>query len=312
MADSYMHSRLTEELLKELTSDIDTNIAFLGSQGPDPLYYKSASKYHDIANNIHRYNTRRFFKTMTNYVKENNTKETFSFLVGFISHYAMDVVIHPYVYYHVGVFNKNDPSTKHMRGLHLKYERSIDCLLIKKELNIPARKFNLTKKYFPIKSVPKEVSDLIAYTLKKELKVENGFDLYASGVKMMYLNFKYMVADRFGIKKQFYKIFDFFSKKGDMFYSDLSYFNHLEQYDYHNDAKKEWRHPLTNEVFTTSIEDIFAEAKVFALHMITEVDKYVNYDQDINLDEVFTDLSFNSGVLCERGMDFKYINVYRK
>ena len=41
MADVYMHSRLTEELIKEIKSDIDTNIAFLGSQGPDPLYYKS-------------------------------------------------------------------------------------------------------------------------------------------------------------------------------------------------------------------------------------------------------------------------------
>ena len=137
MADLYMHSRLTEELIKELPSDIDTNIAFLGSQGPDPLYYKSDSKYHDIANNIHRYHTRSFFKTMTNYVKEHNTKTTYSFLVGFISHYAMDVYLHPYVYHKVGVYKKADPSTHHMRGLHLKFERAIDCLLIEKELKIP-------------------------------------------------------------------------------------------------------------------------------------------------------------------------------
>lgn len=312
MADSYMHSRLTEEILKELPSDIDTNIAFLGSQGPDPLYYKSDSQYHDVANDIHRYNTRSFFKTMTNYVKEHNSKETYSFLVGFISHYAMDVLIHPYVYYHVGVYNKDNPSTHHMRGLHLKYERSIDCLLIQKELNIPSRKLNLTKKYFPIKSVPKEVSDLIAYTLKKELKVANGFDLYTSAVKMMYLNFKYMVADRIGIKKQFYKFVDLFSKDRDMFYSDLSFFNHLEEYDYHNDANKEWHHPLTNEVYNKSVADIFAEAKVFALQMITDVDNYINHNQDIDLDEVFTDLSFNTGVSCDLGMDFEYLNIYRK
>ena len=312
MADLYMHSRLTEELIKVLPSDIDTDIAFLGSQGPDPLYYKSDTKYHDIANDIHRHNTRSFFKTMTNYVKDNNSKTTYSFLVGFISHYAMDVFLHPYVYHHVGVYKKNDPSTHYMRGLHLKYERAIDCLLIQKELNIPSRKLNLTKKYFPIKSAPKAVSDLIAYTLKKELKVADGFDLYTSSVKMMYLNFQYAVSDRFGLKKQFYKLVDLFSKDRDMFFSSLSLFNALEDYDYHNDSKSVWNHPLTNEVYTNTVEDLFREAKAFALHMITEVDKYINHNQAVNLDDVFTDLSFNSGTLCELGMDFKYLNIYQK
>jgi hypothetical protein len=312
MADLYMHSRLTEELIKELPSDIDTDIAFLGSQGPDPLYYKSDSKYHDIANNIHRYHSRSFFKTMTNYVKENNSKTNYSFLIGFISHYAMDVLLHPYVYHKVGIYKKNDPSTKHMRGLHLKFERAIDCLLIKKELNIPSRKLKLTKKYFPIKLAPKEVSELIAYTLKKELKVEDGFDIYTSSVKLMYLNFKYMVADRFGIKKQFYKLADLFTKERDMFFSSLSFFNALEDYDYHNDSQTVWHHPLLDETYTKTVQDLFEEAKVFALNIITEVDNYINHNKDVNLDEIFTDLSFNSGTLCELGMDFKYFDIYKK
>ena len=312
MADLYMHSRLTEELIKELPSDIDTNIAFLGSQGPDPLYYKSESKYHDIANNIHRYNTRSFFSTMTNYVKENPSKTNYSFLVGFISHYAMDVLLHPYVYHKVGVYKKTDPNTHHMRGLHLRFERAIDCLLIQKELKIPSRKMNLSKKYFPIKSPPKEVSDLIAYTLKKELNVANGFDIYTSSVKLMYLNIKYMVTDRFGIKKQIYKLGDLFSKQRDMFFSSLSLFNAVEDYDYHNDSKSVWHHPLLEETYTKTVEDLFNEAKAFALQIITEVDKYINHNQVVNLDEVFTDLSLNNGTLCELGMDFKYFNIFQK
>ena len=79
---------------------------------------------------MHRSDTDKFLINMVDYVKKNLDKETYSFLVGFICHYALDVKIHPYVYYHVGVYKKDDPKTHHLRGLHLKFERSIDALMI--------------------------------------------------------------------------------------------------------------------------------------------------------------------------------------
>jgi hypothetical protein len=312
MADVYMHSRVTEEIVKELESDIDLDVAFLGSQGPDSMYYTGGQTYRDIADDIHRNNTRAFFKTMVDYVKKNNNKTTYSFLVGFISHYAMDVHIHPYIYYNVGVYNKNIPDTHHMRGLHFKFERTIDCLLIKKELNIPSRKMNLTKKYYPLKDTPQDVLYLMHHTLKQQFDISNGYTMYQKSSKAMYNTLKYAVTDRFGLKKLLYRVMDLFDKKTDMYYSDLSLFNTPKNYDYHNDSKNVWLHPLTGEEYTTTVEDLFQEAKVFALNIITKVNQYINTDSNINLDTVFTDLSFNTGKECKLGMNFKYINIYNK
>lgn len=312
MADVYMHARFMEELDKEFKSDIDLDIAFLGSQGPDPIYYTGGKEYRRIADDIHRYRTRDFFKTMVNYVKENNNKTTFSFLLGFISHYVMDAYIHPYVYYKTGLYDKNDPTTKHLRGLHMKFERSIDCLLIKKELNIPSRKLNLTKKYCTLKEAPKEVNELMYHTLKQEYKIENGYSMYENSSKAMYKTLKYLVTDRFGIKKLLLRIVDLFNRDNDLILSDVSFFNHLEDYDYHNDSHNIWRHPITGEEYTTSITEIFEQAKEYALNIFTKVNAYINQNKQVDLDTVFTDLSFNTGVDCKYGMNFKYVDIYNK
>lgn len=312
MADVYLHSRFTEELQNELPGDINQDIAFLGSQGPDPMYYTGGKDFRRIADDIHRYRTRDFFKTMVDYVKENNNKTTYSFLFGFISHYALDAYIHPYVYYNTGIYDKDNPSTHHMRGLHMKFERSIDCVQIQKELHIKPRKLNLTKYYFTLKEAPTEVLELMHHTLKKEYQLPNGYSMYDKSTKAMYKMLKYIVTDRTGIKKLFYKFVDLFNKDNDMFLSDLSLYNHIDKYDFHNDAKNVWLDPLTGEEYTTSLDEILLEAKEFAKDILTKVDQYINTSTHINLDDVFTDLSFNTGKDCTLGMDFKYINIYNK
>ena len=312
MADIYMHARLTEELIKELDYDIDLNIALLGSQGPDPLYYIQTKTYHDIANYIHRHETRKFFQTMVTYIKQHYNKTTKSFLFGFLSHYVMDQWLHPYVYYHTGVYKKDKQETHHMRGLHLKFERSIDCLLIQKELQIPSRKLNLTKKYFPLKSVPNDVSDLMRYTLKTEFKLKETEDMYDRSVKTMYRVLKYMVTDRFGIKKQIYKLIDVFDRKSDMFKQDISFFRHLEKYDFHNDKRNTWYHPLSNVPTNQSVEMLFSEAKSAAKQLITNTIAYLEGTKEIALEDIFLNHSYNTGMDCELGMDFKHIAVYRR
>ena len=311
MADIYMHSRLTEQLIKEYKGDIDQNIAFLASQGPDPMYYILESAYKDIADDIHRYDTDKFFINMVNYVKENDSLETRSFLFGFISHYAMDVKIHPYVYYNVGQYYKDKPETHHMRGLHLKFERSIDCLLIQKDLNIPSRKMNLTKKHFPLSEAPKSVLKLMEYTLNNQFEINNGYEVYDRSVKAMYKVLNNIVTDRFGFKKLLYKFLDLFDKKTDMFKQDLSMFNHLENYDYHNDTKQIWKHPITGDEYTKTVLDLFEESRLFANDVINQTMKYLD-GNEVNLKQVFTNLSFNTGVDCKYGMDFKHLNIYRK
>ena len=198
---------------------------------------KEGKEYRYYADRMHDTNTRMLLTHMTQYVKKHNNKDTYSFLVGFLCHYALDVKIHPYVYYNVGLYDKKDPSTHQYRGLHMKFERSIDAVMIQQDEKMKAHKYRLTKKYFPLKQVPEDVENILGYALKQTYGKDNGNEMYRNGVKTMHFNVKHIITDRFGIKKKAYQLLDLFNKETDMFYQDLSFYKHIEEYDYLNDKK---------------------------------------------------------------------------
>jgi len=316
MADIYMHSKLAEEVIKKIDYDFNKKIVFLGAQGPDPLYYNFFSKehpeYRKYADLMHRKDTDKFFINMVEYVKDNLEKDTYSFLVGFICHYCLDVKIHPYVYYNVGYFDKNDSKTFPNRGLHLKFERSIDALLIEKDLGIKHNRFKLIKKHYPLNTAPFSTMKVMDYVIKETYGKEHGGVMYLISSQKMYWNLKHFVRDRFGIKKIIFKFFDLFNKDNNLFFADIPFYNHLENYDFHNINKKSWYHPISNEEYNSSVIDIFDQANEMASEIIAEVSSYLFEDTTIDLQKLFANLSYNTGLNCDQQEPMKYFNVYRK
>jgi len=316
MADIYMHSKIAEEVTNKIDYDFDKKIVFLAAQGPDPMYYNVFSKdhaeYRRLADEVHRKDTDKFLINMVEYVKENLNKDTFSFLAGFICHYALDVSIHPYVYHKVGVYDKNDPKTHSYRGLHLKFERSIDALLIEKDLGIKHSKIKLYKKYYPLKFSPLSTMKVMNHALKETYGVEHGGVMYLISSEAMYKNLKRFVKDPHGIKKLFLKFIDLFNKEQDMFYQDISFYNHLKKYDYHNLEKKPWNHPVTNEEYNSTVIDLYDQAVIMASDIIEKVSEYLFNDKPIDLNKIFLNLSYNTGLNCDQPEPMKYFNIYRK
>ncbi len=316
MADIYMHSKLAEEVVSKIDYDFDKKIVFLAAQGPDPMYYnffgKDQKEYRRCADEIHRKDTDKFFINMVEYVKKNLNKDTFSFLTGFICHYALDVKIHPYIYYNVGRYDENDSKTHSYRGLHLKFERSIDALLIEKDLGIKHSKIKLHKKYYPLKFSPLSTMNVMDYALKETYGVEHGGVMYLISTVSMYKNLKRFMKDPYGIKKLIFKFIDLFNKKTDMFYQDISFYNHLEKYDFHNLAKKPWNHPVTNEEYNYSVIDLYDQAVIMASDIIGEVSEYLFDDKPVDLSKIFLNISYNTGLNCDQPEPMKYFNIYRK
>lgn len=316
MADIYLHSKLAKVVVKELDIPLNENLVLMGTQGPDPLYYivskKDRQDYKYYADRMHDTNTRLFFSNMISYIKGHYSVDAYSWLIGFICHYALDVSIHPYVYYNTGVYKKDDPHTHSYRGLHLKFERSIDAAMIQKDFHIPSRKFSLHKGYFPKTEIPEDVCKVMTYTLKNTYGKDNGGLMYCKAIRKMYKNVKGLIKDRYGIKKAAYKLVDLFGTNN-MFLQDLSFFNHVEKgIDFLNEKKATWHHPVTNTVSTDSVDDMFEHAKVFALNLIQQVDAYVHDKKEVHLEEVFTNLSFNSGLDCDLHDEMQYFDIYRK
>ncbi len=316
MADIYMHSKLAEEVTNKIDYNFNKKILFMAAQGPDPLYYNFFSKdyteYRKYADLMHNKDTDKFFINMIDYVKKNLNKDTYSFLVGFICHYALDIKIHPYVYHNVGVYKKDDMATHSYRGLHLKFERSIDALLIEKDLGIKHKKFKLIKKHYQLNTAPLSTMKIMDYALEETYGKEHGGVMYLISSQKMYRNLKHFVRDRFGIKKLIFKGIDIFDKDHDMFYADLPFYNHLENYDFHNLKKKTWYHPVTNEEYNYSVIDLYDQAIVIATNIITEVSLFLFEDKTIDLHKLFTNLSYNTGLNCDQVEPMQYFNIYRK
>lgn len=314
MSDVYMHCRLTEDLIKWRNADVLPDIANLGAQFSDPMYYatfyKEAKRYRQYADRMHDTDTQKLMIHMVDYVKNNPSKMTYSFVLGWIAHYALDVKVHPYVYHHVGVYKKDNPKTHTWRGLHLKFERSIDAMLFEQEHQKSARKLRLTKDYFTVSKVPKEIATMMKDVFQYQFAVTDGDVVYQRSVRYMYRVLKYIAQDRFGIKKQLYKIFDVFHKKHDLFLADLSFFNHIEDYDFLNETNRTWHHPVTNEASTKSIKELYQDALIFADKLLSEVDDYLA-GMKVDLKTVFTNLSLNSGVECSQSFPFQYFHIYR-
>lgn len=316
MPDIYMHSRLAMDVIAELNKEVDKDIVKVAAQGPDPLYYNVFSKqgntYKEYADRLHDTDTRSLMIDLTRYTLQHLTKETYSYLIGFICHYALDTTVHPYVYYHVGIYDKNNPSTKQYQGLHLRFERSIDAQMIIDEQHIKPHKINLTKTYFTLKELPKEVNQMLGSVLNKKFDISNGEQLFKESVHAMYNVINRINTDRTGIKKAIYKIVDFVSKSDDMFLQDLSFFHRDLSYDFLNKQHRTWYHPITNQPFQSSVEELYDQGKNFAIDLITKVNMYLEGNKQIELKNIFTNLSFNSGVDCDINQPFQYFNNYTK
>ena len=313
MADIYSHTKLAKRVINEIDYDFNKELVFMGAQGPDPLCYivlgKDSKDYSYFCSRTHDTNTQMLLINMVHYVKQHLTKETYSYLIGFLTHYALDVSIHPYIYYNVGEYKKNKPETDIYKGLHLQFERSVDCVIIEEDTKKKAHKLKLHKTQFLTGHMPQEVADIMGYTLKQTYGKDNGAFMFKRSVKTMYKNVKHMLYDPFGIKKQFYKIADLFLKQ-DLFIKDVSMFNHIKNYDYLNLEHKTWHHPVTNEAFTKSVYDLVEEGYTFAKDITSKVHRYIFDNAKMDLETVFTNLSFNSGVDCNHHNAMQHFKAY--
>lgn len=316
MADAYMHGKLAKKISTSLNKDLIDDLTLIGAQGPDPMYYGFVHKYHErysfFADRMHDTDTSLLFESLFSYAKKHYSKEVYSYIVGFLCHFALDVKIHPYVYHHVGQYDKSDSSTHHMRGLHLKFERSIDAMLIEHDTGKKAHRYKLQREIFPLKDIPKEIKDLYRDVMEQRYQFPDGDKMIENSIKSMYRVLRYIVKDSFGLKKIGYKILDKIFSEEDMYFSDLSMYHHIEKLDFLNQEHNEWRHPYTGEVFHKSVFDLYEEAVVFAKALIQYFDQYLEGKEEASVGVMIQNLSFNTGIACEDSRPMKHYNIYRK
>ena len=313
---AYFAQDLNDILPKEIKNKLDVNRLKTFGQSTDSLMFYNlfsilpGKNIRDFQKYFHTNKTQEFFINLINYIKENDYTEDIdvnSFLVGAICHYVLDSTVHPYIYYKTGYFNKNDKSTYKYNNVHTFMETFLDNDMIKRRESINPYKFNISKFSFDTSKFSNELNDTIKYTFKETFDVDNMDKIYYKSLKQMRNSIFIFRQDRYGIKKFFYKLADTFTSKRVFRFEAISYHYPLnDRHNFLNENHKLWRNPcdysLTSE---ESFLDLYLKALKLAKVMICASFDYIN-GKDIELEKVFINKSYITGLDCELDKELKY------
>ena len=313
---AYFAQDLNDILPKEIKNKLDVDRLKTFGQSIDSLMFYNlfsilpGKKIRDFQKYFHTNKTQEFFINLINYIKENDYTEDIdvnSFLVGAICHYVLDSTVHPYIYYKTGYFNKNDKSTYKYNNVHTFMETFLDNDMIKRRESINPYKFNISKFSFDTSKFSNELNDTIKYTFKETFDVDNMDKIYYKSLKQMRNSIFIFRQDIYGIKKFFYKLADTFTSKRVFRFEAISYHYPLnDRHNFLNENHKLWRNPcdysLTSE---ESFLDLYLRALKLTKVMICASFDYIN-GKDIELEKVFINKSYITGLDCELDKELKY------
>jgi hypothetical protein len=302
-----VYDKLDDKTKNRMKNNLEEMKLF--AQGPDVFMFfdigkvgKSKSK--QLGKMVHKKNSKAFFLKIISYIKENkleNNYEVIGFLYGFICHYALDSVCHPFIFYKTGVYRENKETLKYI-GLHDDMESIIDAYFIKNKLQMRANKFKPHKYISEVNSFSNELNNIIDNVFKDIYGWDNISNIYFKAyqrMKRLYRIFRY---DPYKIKRTIYTIVDRIKPKKIENLKWLSYNSDFKRkLHYMNFEKEKWNHPLDkNEVYNYSFIELYVIAWNKAVNTIKEVNKVLYEKGSIkNLDNVFDNSSYVNGKNCE-------------
>ena len=260
---------------------------------------------------FHENQSQEFFLNVLKYMKDNKIHDvdTMSFLFGCICHYALDSTMHPYIVYRTGYFDKDKPNTYKYNNVHAFMETFIDNDMIKRRTNTNPYTFNFSQFCFDISPFSNDLEKTIDYAFYNTFHINNMSKIYYKSLKQMRYSINIFRRDPLGIKKFFYKLADSFTPKKCFRFEAISYHYPLEdQHDYLNSNHTLWRNPcIYDQTSTDSFVDLYLKAIKFAKVLMCASCDYLD-GKDIDLEKVFDNTSYVTGLNCDDKRELKYFN----
>jgi hypothetical protein len=304
-----VYDKLDDKNKKILANNIEELKTF--AQGADPLYFHS-KRIKEFGGYIHKHNTKTFFINLITYIKKNKLEkkgDVIAFLYGFICHYALDSIVHPFVFYKTGVYKNSNPSTYKYNGLHSDMETFIDTYMVYTKENMKPRLFKSHNFALNVKSFSTELKDTINNVFVETFNEENMADKYLRAVKNMKFLYQLLRYDPYGIKKAFYKIVDKILPLKFLKKSIISYYENPKKKIYYlNLEKNNWNHPLDeNEIYNYSFIELYRISLDKALNIISNVNKVLYEKKNIDtLNNIFDNSSYVTGKDCDLKSKMQY------
>ena len=218
----------------------------------------------------------------------------FSYLCGFLCHYALDSITHPYINAKAGIYDGTS-STKEYAGNHMALEHTLDIFeLEKQQKRISERP--ITSDLFKMKSIPREIKNDIDQVYNSVYSWSNTWSDLNRARHDMYRLY-YLLEDPHGLLCRICKLIKHFKPS---FYA-LSYYKKYFDDDPANADHRLWLNPNNeHESSCESFYDLVDKAKERAFNMIQAAYEYVFMGSGFqNLTDVIGDVSYVTGMEAE-------------
>ncbi len=283
MPSLYTHYLFGQKILKKINSslkeDITGKIKYYNmyNQGFDNLYYyhKNWSYYKKLGIQAHKNNIANFFTNMINLIKENNIKdnEIRNMLYGFINHYVIDTITHPFINYQAKKYNIP----------HTKIEYIIDNYLYN-ENNKEKWHKEIYRELIPKLTFSNDLIqfiDTLFYQTYNEKKIGHVFN--ASHHNSYYL-YRYLINDPHGLKSKGYFLIDILLRKNNDRLSDCTYYFKDDDNDILNLKHTNWHEPHDNtEIYNYSFLDLFYNCLKIATNINNLAYNVLNGKEDLTI-----------------------------
>ena len=312
MADFMMHNTLVRDCLKDDKGNLE--YALIGAQGPDYVYYvlkkKHQVKAHTLGNTLHNQDTKAFLLNLMAEAIKEVSEAHLAYCLGFLTHYALDVTLHPYIYYYTGLYHEHDETTHAYAGLHLRFERKVDVAFMQHHASTLLHKQALLPRVLPFKAFPDTLKKTLDTVIKKTYDVTDAGALFAMGYRTMRRVYRVFVHDPTTLKQRVLRLLESYKKPKVLYYQDLSHAQTITDFDYLNCQKNPWRHPVTGKRQTASVLELYEIAYHKAQALIEAAkDAYQKKDASL-LASHLENASYDSGLPLEMNQTMSHFKRY--
>ena len=313
MADFLTHVLMSDDVLERIESrrvldgiQKHRTLYRLGAQGPDPLFFYNCvpgngkGQLRELGFAMHRQHTGEFLKMGFSRLQKLSWDQEWmalaAYLSGFICHFTLDSMIHPYVYW----AEKNWIWT--MDGLparttHQAVEISLDVLFWKEKRMSPACKVKTRKLVDIGRQWPSGVEEFLLDAFKSIYHVRTDRKGLNKVLRDFYRGHD-LLYDPGGWKKTLVGWLDSFTGGG-IRPPKVPYPARLDEtIDWANRKKRTWTHPYKeDEKHRESVEEILNKASFEAANHINGVFAAILRGEPI--DGFFSDISYYTGLPCD-------------
>lgn len=187
MPSGYLHYCCAMKAAKDANISISHKEAYvLGTQGPDPLFtlgifpLRASSKPKPYGKMLHTRRTGAFLETLCALAKEQSPLQQ-AYAMGFLTHYALDSTVHPYVYAH-----STDEQGQYSSSLHMRLEKGWDALYYRRDghKGTPVSMIGIAESKMHWETIAALWAEVICTVYDSQLSKEEILEAFVNSVKI--------------------------------------------------------------------------------------------------------------------------------